>query len=439
MAPIKRKRGAAPRAPRQTRSATAANATSTTGTTAGAQNATTATTAAEPAKPPVKKAKKRKEQKVTTYASSSASAPSPIKPSREKQEGRARKARKMPTATARRAVSLTPSLSSSTSKPSAAAAPTLERNVDNVVLGDILFRAWYPSRHVKEIVGREVVEEKEMLERLYVCKHCFKYSKELMGWVGHGKACERRRGGAAPMVPGRKIYSHGDSGWSVWEVDGEVDSLYCQNLCLFAKLFLDNKSVFFDVTGFIYLLLVHTNHTTGEEQVIGFFSKEKMSWDNNNLACILVFPPWQHKGLGSLLIAVSYEISRREKIIGGPEKPISDLGKMSYIKYWSGEVARYLLDVGDMEKKKTKAVTLDEISAGTWICVEDCLAALKHMNIAVAAGRGKGDVQRVKIDKQQLREWMTASKTGLGPVIDPDGFVPGYGYREASTDEEIGD
>lgn len=131
----------------------------------------------------------------------------------------------MPAATSRRAVSLTPSLSSSTSKPSAAAAPTLERNVDNVVLGDILFRAWYPSRHVKEIVGREVVEEKEMLERLYVCKHCFKYSKELMGWVGHGKACERRIGGAAPMVPGRKIYSHGNSGWSVWEVDGEVDSV----------------------------------------------------------------------------------------------------------------------------------------------------------------------------------------------------------------------
>lgn len=216
MAPIKRKRGTAPpRAPRTTRSATAANAT-TTGT-AGAQNATET----KPEKPAKQVREKRKEQP-TTYASSSASAPSPIqlKPAR-----RSRTTRDMPTATARRAVSLTPSLSSSTSKPSAAAAPTLERNVDNVVLGDILFRAWYPSRHVKEIVGREVVEEKEMLERLYVCKHCFKYSKELMGWVGHGKACERRRGGAAPMVPGRKIYSHGNSGWSVWEVDGEVDSV----------------------------------------------------------------------------------------------------------------------------------------------------------------------------------------------------------------------
>lgn len=224
MAPIKRKRGAAPLAPRTTRSATAANAT-TTGT-AGAQNATT-----KPAKP-VKS--KRKEQ--PAYASSSASAPSPIKPNRAPPAGRSRKSRAMPTATARRAVSLTPSLSSSTSKPSAAPAPTLERNVDNVVLGDILFRAWYPSRHVKEIVGREVVEEKEMLERLYVCKHCFKYSKELMGWVGHGKACERRRGGAAPMVPGRKIYSHGNSGWSVWEVDGEVDSVSAPDTCVFEEI-----------------------------------------------------------------------------------------------------------------------------------------------------------------------------------------------------------
>ncbi|KFY26971.1 hypothetical protein V491_01100 [Pseudogymnoascus sp. VKM F-3775] len=361
MALIKRKRGAAaPHTPR-TRRATAANASTT--RTRREQNATAAK--------PVKSVKaKRKEQ--PAYASSSATTPSPIKSNRAPQARRNRQSGAMPTATVRRAVSLTPSLSSSTSKPSAAAVPTLERNVDNVVLGDILFRAWYPSRHVKEIVGREVVEEKEMLERLY---------------------------------------------------------LYCQNLCLFAKLFLDNKSVFFDVTGFIYLLLVHTNPMTGEEQVIGFFSKEKMSWDNNNLACILVFPPWQHKGLGSLLIAVSYEISRREKIIGGPEKPISDLGKMSYIKYWSGEVARYLLDVGDMEKKKTKTVSLDDISAGTWICVEDCLTALKHINIAVAAPRGKGDVQRVKIDKQQLREWMEASKTGLGPIIDPDGFAPGYGHH----------
>jgi hypothetical protein len=111
-------------------------------------------------------------------------------------------------------------------------------------------------------------------------------------------------------------------------------------LSLFAKLFLDNKSIFYDVTTFNYYLLVRTSIDEsnlsstgrltlavvgGEEsnynrQVIGFFSKEKMSWDNNNLACILVFPPWQRRGLGKILMGVSYELSRRDGRMGGPEK-----------------------------------------------------------------------------------------------------------------------
>jgi len=127
----------------------------------------------------------------------------------------------MPSASARR-MSVTPSVASTaTTKPS-----TAERNIDNVVLGDMMFRAWYPSYHVKEIVGKEVVEgKKEMLERLYVCNHCFKYSKELMNWLVHVRACERRFGGALGVVPGREIYTHGKGTWSVWEVDGEVDTV----------------------------------------------------------------------------------------------------------------------------------------------------------------------------------------------------------------------
>ena len=70
-----------------------------------------------------------------------------------------------------------------------------------------------------------------------------------------------------------------------------------------------------------------------------------MSWDNNNLACILVFPPWQRKGLGSLLMGVSYEISRRERVLGGPEKPISELGRRGYKRFWAGEIARWLLEL----------------------------------------------------------------------------------------------
>jgi hypothetical protein len=98
--------------------------------------------------------------------------------------------------------------------------------------------------------------------------------------------------------------------------------LYTQNLSLFAKLFLDTKSVFYDVTTFLYYLLVYRDSSipNAKPQVVGFFSKEKLSWDNNNLACILVFPPWQKKGFGQVLMGVSYVLGRREGRLGGPEK-----------------------------------------------------------------------------------------------------------------------
>jgi histone acetyltransferase HTATIP len=141
------------------------------------------------------------------------------------------------------------------------------------------------------------------------------------------KACPHRN----TPPPGVSVYMKDN--YSLYEVDGEKNKLYAQNLCLFAKLFLDTKSVFYDVTTFLYYMLVANNPTpiipntgSGEDgvgqqgQVVGFFSKEKMSWDNNNLACILVFPPWQKQGLGQILMGASYEMSKREGRLGGPEK-----------------------------------------------------------------------------------------------------------------------
>lgn len=312
-----------------------------------------------------------------------------------------------------------------------------------------------------------------MLERLYVCPSCFKYAKELVAWWGHVKLCQQRA-----HIPGNKIYVHpkgrrtvyvpqdGSRGpgqkkrrgegniryieevvqdegeWSLWEVDGEKDvvscrpcvsasfsgssktnqpavfQLFCQNLSLFAKLFLDNKSVFFDVTGFNYFLLVYTPPavatTAGAApppvtpQITGFFSKEKMSWDNNNLACILIFPPWQRKGLGALLMGASYEISRREGIMGGPEKPISDLGKKGYQRFWAGEIARWLLSLdvapADTESDQETLVDVEDCSQATWISPEDCLGVLRDMGVAEDAGIGPGKPEPLEEQQQQQQQ-----------------------------------
>jgi GNAT superfamily N-acetyltransferase len=164
-----------------------------------------------------------------------------------------------------------------------------------------------------------------------------------------------------------------------------------------------------------------------------------MSWDNNNLACILIFPPWQRKGLGALLMGVSYAIAKREGIMGGPEKPISDLGKKGYRRYWGAEIARWLLGVRDTDRKKGKGmVDVERISKETWIAPDDCLNVLREMGVVEKAGRGKGTVERVRIDKARVREWVEKEKLGLERVVDEDGFVEGYAMREeVEEDEEV--
>ena len=42
---------------------------------------------------------------------------------------------------------------------------------------------------------------------------------------------------------------------SVFEVDGKKSKVYCQNLCLLSKLFLDHKTLYYDVDPFLFYVL----------------------------------------------------------------------------------------------------------------------------------------------------------------------------------------
>jgi hypothetical protein len=102
----------------------------------------------------------------------------------------------------------------------------LERNIDNVVFGDVTFKAWYPSWYPKEIIGEKALSctgdgkgPGITVGELYVCRRCFGYSKVLVEWVRHCRCCERE-------IPGQRIYTYGGGQmWSVWEVDGGVETV----------------------------------------------------------------------------------------------------------------------------------------------------------------------------------------------------------------------
>ncbi|PFH48225.1 hypothetical protein AMATHDRAFT_6029 [Amanita thiersii Skay4041] len=184
-------------------------------------------------------------------------------------------------------------------------------------------------------LGRQNLGPDGELANLWVCDMCFKYMVDGSNWEMHKKQCTLKR------PPGHKVYQRGAH--TVWEVDGAKEKLYCQNLSLFGKLFIDVKTLFFDCDNFLFYIL--TDASSQADHMIGFFSKEKYSFDNYNLACIITLPPYQRQGYGMLMIEFSYELSRRTGKVGTPERPLSDLGLRSYLAYWTSTLIRFFRHV----------------------------------------------------------------------------------------------
>lgn len=181
----------------------------------------------------------------------------------------------------------------------------------------------------------------------------------------HASECTQRQ------PPGNEIYRKGTI--SIFEIDGKDHKLYCQMLCLMAKLFLDHKTLYYDVEPFYFYVLCEIDKKGAH--IVGYFSKEKESPENNNVACILILPPYQRKGYGKLLIAFSYELSRREGVVGSPEKPLSDLGRLSYRSYW----AYTLLEL--MKDCRSTTQSIKELSELSGITHDDIIYTLQSMKM----------------------------------------------------------
>ena len=226
-----------------------------------------------------------------------------------------------------------------------------------VNFGGYEIETWYAAPYPEEYSRNRV---------LYICEFCLKYmNSDFVAWR-HKLKCP------AKHPPGDEIYR--DSSISVFEVDGRKNPVYCQNLCLLAKLFLGSKTLYYDVEPFLFYVM--TEYDEYGCHFVGYFSKEKRPSSLNNVSCILTLPIHQRKGYGNLLISFSYLLTLVEGKTGSPEKPLSDMGLVSYRNYWRLVLSYELVD-------KKEAISIVELSERTGMTADDIVAALEGLRALV--------------------------------------------------------
>ncbi|KAJ2227385.1 Histone acetyltransferase [Coemansia sp. RSA 485] len=265
--------------------------------------------------------------------------------------------------------------------------------VKKIRIGLFEIDSWYISPYPDEYSRHPL---------LYICEFCLKYMKSEYTYQRHCMKCTLKH------PPGDEIYRDGNI--SVFEVDGRKNKVYCQNLCLIGKMFLDTKTLYYDVEPFLFYILCE--YDTKGYHFAGYYSKEKRSAQGYNLSCIMILPSKQREGYGKLLIEFSYLLSKKEGVPGSPEKPLSDFGLLSYRSYWRRSIYEILLDQG------VGRISIEDISARTGMTVDDIISTLQTDGMLQRPPYGLGGY-RLVVDVEKTSEYLRKANEKNPRRIDP--------------------
>jgi len=279
------------------------------------------------------------------------------------------------------------------------------KNVNKVQIGKFVVETWYFSPLPREIWK----QDDPPIDVLYFCEFTLNFYKTKKELERHQLKFSERKCPRHP--PGDEIYRRDNV--SVFEVDGAKSKVWCQNLCYLAKMFLDHKTLYWDVDPFLFYVVCECDDQGCH--VVGYFSKEKESEMDYNLACILTFPQHQRKGYGKFIISFSFELSKIEKKKGTPERPLSDLGRVSYESHWARELLHILKKIGDDPDPSSRTVSIEELSDRTAFKSKDIEETLRRLQIL---NYYKGQ-WIININPRLVEYWLSRCG-GPGVTVDPE-------------------
>ncbi|OVA13669.1 MOZ/SAS-like protein [Macleaya cordata] len=248
---------------------------------------------------------------------------------------------------------------------------TKVKNIETIELGSYKIETWYFS---------PCPAEYNDCRELFFCEFCLTFFKHKSQLQRHKKKCDSRQ------PPGNEIYRDGTL--SIYEasfhallhtpnmlkqVDPKKNWVYSENLWILAKLFLENKAPLKDINRFLFYVLCECDDSGCH--MVAYFSKRKDPEGIYNLSYILTLPPYQRRGYGAFLIAFSYELSKKEgKAAGAPERPLSDLGRRCYERYWTWVLLNIL-------KQRRDDFSIQELSQMTAIHIGDIAKTLQDLEL----------------------------------------------------------
>jgi hypothetical protein len=138
-----------------------------------------------------------------------------------------------------------------------------------------------------------------------------------------------------------------------------------------------------------------------------------------NLACILSIPCYQRTGFGRFLIQFSYELSKIEKKVGHPEKPLSDLGLLSYRSYWTWVLLGVLREL-PADSEEGQSISVMDIIRKTSIRPEDVMATLQLLGLLKHV---QGGGVSLVYNRDFIEAEFARQDAKPGPRVDPARIV----------------